>query len=146
MPRPVAKFPPVDKHPVRASRLSRMSLLAIPLAGLLAVGARATSAAAQETMGHDMDHMQKDHIGDMAMPGHTETSSKTPEELAEDKRFSEGNHHLAGVFVLLVGLLAVLEPWISERQRWARYLWSFLFFAPGVYLMIWSDPESWPTG
>jgi hypothetical protein len=21
-----------------------------------------------------------------------------------------------------------------------------LFFAPGLYLMIWSDPESWPTG
>jgi hypothetical protein len=45
-----------------------------------------------------------------------------------------------------MGLLAMIEPRIAARHRWARYLWSALFFAPGVYLMIWSDPESWPTG
>ena len=100
---------------------------------------------------HDRDHMQGvENMQGMNMPGmehmHMGEPTKTPEELAEDKRFSEGNHHIAGFFVLLVGLLAAVEPWISERRRWARYLWSVLFLVPGLYLMIWSDPESWPTG
>jgi putative copper resistance protein D len=67
-------------------------------------------------------------------------------KLEADKRFSEFNHRIAGVFVLLAGLLAFLEPRLAANGRWMRYLWSFLFFAPGTYLLIWSDPESWPTG
>src|ERR1051325_1295988 len=120
-------------------------LPALAVMAFVVLGSR--PIAAQDTLGHDMDHMQMDHMN-MAghdMAGHEE-QNKSPEELAEDKRFSEGNHHLAGFFVLLVGLLALIEPWISGRQRWARYLWSFLFLVPGIYLMIWSDPESWPTG
>jgi putative copper resistance protein D len=114
------------------------------LTSMSAGGLLSRPVMAQEMPGHDhMGHMQMDP---MAMPEHAAMPAKTPEELAEDKRFSEGNHHLAGVFVLLVGLLAMIEPWISERHRWARYLWSLLFLVPGVYLMIWSDPESWPTG
>src|SRR5262252_8133713 len=105
----------------------------------------------QSTGQHDMDHMQgMENMQGMDMPGmehmHMGEPTKTPEELLEDKKFSEGNHHIAGFFVLLVGVLAAVEPWISERRRWARYLWSVLFLVPGIYLMIWSDPESWPTG
>src|SRR5690242_1304631 len=60
--------------------------------------------------GHDMSHMEgMDH---MAMSGQTGGRVKSPEELAEDKRFSEFNHHFAGVFVLLVGLLAMIEPYL----------------------------------
>jgi len=72
--------------------------------------------------------------------------SQDPLKLEADKRFSEFNHRFAGVFVLLVGLLAILEPRFAERIGWIRYLWSVLFFLPGLYLLIWSDPESWPTG
>jgi putative copper resistance protein D len=71
---------------------------------------------------------------------------KTAEEIEADKRFSEFNHRFAGIFVLLVGLLSVAEPKLAERFRWMRYFWSALFFIPGVYLLIWSDPESWPIG
>ena len=71
---------------------------------------------------------------------------KDPAELEADKRFSEFNHRFAGVFVLLVGMLALFEPLLAMRYGWIRYLWSVLFFVPGVYLLIWSDPESWPTG
>jgi putative copper resistance protein D len=72
--------------------------------------------------------------------------SQDPLKLEADKRFSEFNHRFAGVFVLLVGLLAILEPRLAQRIGWIRYLWSGLFLLPGLYLLIWSDPESWPTG
>ena len=88
-----------------------------------------------------MDHSQMHHSADTG-----QAPSKSPEELAADKRFSEFNHHFAGVFILLVGLLAVLEPRLVARFGWLRYLWAVLFFAPGVYLFVWSDPESWPVG
>jgi putative copper resistance protein D len=71
---------------------------------------------------------------------------KDAAEIEADKRFSEFNHRFAGIFVLLIGLLAVFEPRAAQRFSWVRYLWSILFLAPGVYLLIWSDPESWPTG
>jgi putative copper resistance protein D len=74
------------------------------------------------------------------------TSPADTTKIEADKRFSEFNHRFAGAFVLLAGLLAVLEPALAKRFGWVRYLWSVLFLAPGVYLLIWSDPESWPTG
>src|SRR6185436_5677741 len=103
--------------------LRSISLLFLPaalFAGMLLIVPRASSA--QDMTDHEhMDHMQgMDHT---AMPGQSATHIKSPEALAEDKRFSEFNHHFAGVFVLLVGLLAMIEPRIAARHRWARYLW-----------------------
>jgi putative copper resistance protein D len=63
-----------------------------------------------------------------------------------DKRFSEFNHRFAGVFVFLVGVVALLQPYLARRFGVIRYLWTFLFFVPGVYLLVFSDPESWPIG
>jgi putative copper resistance protein D len=86
--------------------------------------------------------------GDMHK-GHAMTAPvarQDPAKLEADKKFSEFNHRFAGIFVLLAGLLAFLEPRLTERARWIRYLWSFLFFLPGIYLLFFSDPESWPLG
>jgi len=88
-----------------------------------------------------MDHAQM-HQHPVPAQAVSEDSAK----LEADKRFSEFNHRFAGIFVLLVGLLALLEPLLAERIAWVRYLWSLLFFLPGLYLLIWSDPESWPVG
>lgn len=90
--------------------------------------------------GHDMSAMQG--MAHNAPPKRV----KSAEEIEADKRFSEFNHRMAGFFVLLVGLLSLVEVKLSQKLPWARYFWSFLFFIPGVYLLIWSDPESWPTG
>ncbi|MBI3933654.1 MAG: hypothetical protein HY316_03120 [Acidobacteria bacterium] len=111
---------------------------ALPLLSLLVFALCVPSrSAAQETL----DHAHMDHRAAPA-PGHVKSAA----ELEADKRFSEFNHRFAGVFVLLVGLLAMFEPGLAKRYKWMRFLWSVLFFAPGVYLIIWSDPESWPTG
>ena len=117
-------------YKVSLPTLPLIALFALLLCGLTPV------VRAQET-----DHAQ---MHQDAAPAQARV--KDAAEIEADKRFSEFNHRFAGIFVLLVGLLAVFEPRVARRYRWVRYLWSLLFFAPGVYLLIWSDPESWPTG
>lgn len=67
---------------------------------------------------------------------------KTP---AEDKAFSEFNHHLAGAFLLAIGLLAFLGR-SSVRLRLLGKVWPFFFILPGIYLAFMSDPDVWPMG
>jgi len=126
------------------SGLLALAFLSIPLASRSQQPSAKGQNEQEMTGSEHMDHMQHQNIPGQAAARITRI--KSPEELAEDKRFSEWNHHFAGFFVLLVGLLGFIERPISARLSWVRYLWAFLFFAPGVYLIIWSDPESWPTG
>jgi hypothetical protein len=65
---------------------------------------------------------------------------------AEDKAYSEFNHRIAGVFVLLAGGLALLATVGGPRYAWARHGWPGLFFLLGIFLFIRHDPESWPWG
>ncbi len=62
---------------------------------------------------------------------------------AEDIAWSEYNHHWAGILVLAMGLLALLER--TGRARWARH-WPLLFLLLGAFLFVRSDPEVWPLG
>ena len=75
-----------------------------------------------------------------------ERPPKDAAELEADKRFSEFNHRFAGIFVLLLGMLGLLEAPLTKRISVVRYLWFTFFFIPGVYLFFWSDPEAWPFG
>ena len=59
-----------------------------------------------------------------------------------DRAWSEYNHHIAGLFVLAMGLLAVLH---AGGVRWARH-WPLLFLGLAVFLLIRNDPGSWPLG
>ena len=62
---------------------------------------------------------------------------------AEDIAWSEYNHHWAGLFVLAIGVLALLER--SGRAPWARH-WPLLFLGLAGFLFLRSDPEVWPLG
>lgn len=64
----------------------------------------------------------------------------------KDKAYSEFNHHVAGVFVLLAGGLALLATVGGARYAWARYGWPGLFLLLGLFLFVRHDPESWPWG
>lgn len=66
-----------------------------------------------------------------------------PPRNAMDIAWSEYNHHWAGLFVLAIGFLALLER--SGWARWARH-WPLLFLALAGFLLIRSDPEVWPLG
>jgi copper resistance protein D len=62
---------------------------------------------------------------------------------ANDRAWSEYNHHWAGIIVLLAGLLG----WLSRLRgmRWARF-WPLSFAGLAVFIILRADPENWPLG
>ncbi|HXJ77445.1 MAG TPA: CopD family protein [Candidatus Methylomirabilis sp.] len=62
---------------------------------------------------------------------------------AEDTAWSEFGHHVAGLFILAMGLLAMLER--SGRAPWARH-WPLLFVGLTGFVGWNMDPEGWQTG
>jgi putative copper resistance protein D len=63
--------------------------------------------------------------------------------LPGDIAWSEYNHHWAGIFVAVIGLLALLEK--TGKARWARH-WPLVFLGLAAFLFVRSDPETWPLG
>jgi putative copper resistance protein D len=64
---------------------------------------------------------------------------RQPEEYA----WSEYNHHAAGFFVFLMGVLALVDR--AGRVRWARH-WPLLFLGLAAFLFFRNDPRAWPLG
>ncbi len=64
----------------------------------------------------------------------------------EGKAYSEFNHHLAGVFVLLIGLSELRGAMGAGALAWLRFLLPVALLGAGGYLMIWSDHDAWPIG
>jgi putative copper resistance protein D len=62
---------------------------------------------------------------------------------ANDRAWSEYNHHWAGLIVLSAGLLALLAR--SQHFKWAQ-CWPLLFIALAVFIVLRADPENWPLG
>lgn len=64
---------------------------------------------------------------------------------AEQKAYSEFNHRLSGMVLLVIGGLFVLKERGAVTRRWLA-LWPFgLLFLAG-YLVVWSDHDAWPIG
>ena len=60
----------------------------------------------------------------------------------EDEAWSEYNHHMAGLFVVAMGILAILS---RLGVRWARH-WPLVFLGMAAFLLVRNDPGSWPLG
>ncbi len=75
-------------------------------------------------------------------PAFVPGSGEMPGRNAEDIAWSEYNHHYAGIFVLLIGALALLN---QAGQRWARH-WPLVFLGLAAFLFLRADPEVWPLG
>ncbi len=60
-----------------------------------------------------------------------------------DRAWSEYNHNVAGLFVLAMGLLAVLQR--VRWGRWARH-WPLVFLGLAAFLLVRNDPGAWPLG
>jgi putative copper resistance protein D len=82
----------------------------------------------------------RDH--QVAQSATTPGSGILPPRNAEDIAWSEYNHHWAGIFVLLIGFLALLS---RAGMRWPRH-WPLLFLLMAGFLLLRSDPEVWPLG
>lgn len=73
------------------------------------------------------------------VPGAGVPTPRNPEDIL----WSEYNHHWAGAFVFLIGVLSLLER--TGHAKWARS-WPLLFIGLAVFLLIRSDPRAWPLG
>lgn len=60
-----------------------------------------------------------------------------------DRAWSEYNHHTSGLFVLTMGLLAIVSR--TRWGGWARH-WPLIFLGLAAFLFVRSDPGSWPQG
>ena len=82
------------------------------------------------------------HTHVAASPASVPGDGILPPRNADDIAWSEYNHHWAGVFVILIGALALLH---HAGVRWARH-WPLVFILLAVFLLLRSDPEVWPLG
>ncbi len=69
-------------------------------------------------------------------------AGELPPRNADDIAWSEYNHHWAGLIVIAIGLLALLN---RAGLRLARH-WPLTFLGLAVFLFFRSDPETWPMG
>ncbi len=66
---------------------------------------------------------------------------------ANDRAWSEYNHHWAGLIVLAAGLLAFAARALPPgRLRRLATNWPLLFLGLGVFILLRADPENWPLG
>jgi putative copper resistance protein D len=78
----------------------------------------------------------------VAQSATTPDNGVLPPRNAEDIAWSEYNHHWAGIFVLLIGFLALFG---RAGVGWAKH-WPLLFLLMAGFLLLRSHPEVWPLG
>ncbi len=62
---------------------------------------------------------------------------------ATDRKWSEYNHHWAGLVVLLAGALALLSRFPSFSRA---HHWPLAFVLLAGFVLLRADPENWPLG
>ncbi|HWZ99780.1 MAG TPA: hypothetical protein VN025_18630 [Candidatus Dormibacteraeota bacterium] len=109
---------------------------------LLAIFSLLTSAnvLAQESPAHHHDH------AGMSMPMDDAPDPAAQAKLLHDKKESEFNHHLAGIFVILAGLFILTSARLNHRWPAIRYAWPLCFLLSGIFVLVFSDTELWPFG
>ena len=60
--------------------------------------------------------------------------------------FSEFNHHLTGMLVLIIGLSELRQALAMPFWAWTRYLLPGTLLTAGSFLLVWSDHNAWPIG
>jgi len=94
-----------------------------------------------------MDHDHGGHEGmSMAMDEPAQMDAAQQSKILADKKESEFNHHLAGFFVILAGLLILAQGTLAQRWLFVRYAWPACFLLSGLFLLVFSDTELWPFG
>jgi putative copper resistance protein D len=111
--------------------------LLIMMLGVMAGPAIAQHANALREASHETAH---DHGGTVT-PGVPQWEGSL-----EGIAYSEFNHHLAGIFILLIGLTELWEALGIGLLAWSRFLLPVAMLGVGGYLLIWSDHEAWPVG
>jgi len=89
---------------------------------------------------HDVSHEPSVHQHDApVVAGQWDGSS-------EGKAYSERNHQVAGMLVLLIGMSELYGGMGLTKLAWIRLLLPCALLSAGGFLMIWSDHDAWPIG
>ncbi|MFN5745967.1 MAG: copper resistance D family protein [Methylococcaceae bacterium] len=75
--------------------------------------------------------------------GRVAVVNKVPSVAATE--WSDYNHNIAGIFLTVMGLMAMLSYIPSPAFRWAQY-WPLGFIGLSIFLFFRSDGETWPLG
>jgi putative copper resistance protein D len=82
--------------------------------------------------------------------GHGSSHVQAPgphwEGSVEGVAYSEFNHHLAGILILIIGLTELWGALGIGLLAWSRFILPLALLGMGAYLMIWSDHDAWPVG
>jgi copper resistance protein D len=124
----------------RLSFLFLASLFATLVWSIAPIRVSAQQPAQHEHSGHD--GMQKP----MDEPQDPAAQAKLAAKILADKKESEFNHHLAGLFVAIAGLFMLFQKNLITRWSAARFVWPACFLLAGIFVLIWSDTELWPFG
>ena len=109
-----------------------LCLVLLLAAGTMYVSLQVVSASEYYTSVHDH------HSRGSSAP----TWEGSPQGIA----YSEFNHHLAGAFLLLIGLTEFKQIWGLPFLLWTRLFLPVGLLGAGVFLLIWSDHDAWPIG
>jgi putative copper resistance protein D len=60
--------------------------------------------------------------------------------------YSEFNHHLAGILILIIGFSELRQAMAIPFWAWTRFLLPGALLTAGVFLLVWSDHDAWPIG
>lgn len=60
--------------------------------------------------------------------------------------YSEFNHHLTGMLVLIIGLSELRQALAMPFWAWTRFLLPGALLTAGTFLLVWSDHDAWPVG
>jgi putative copper resistance protein D len=90
--------------------------------------------------GMDHEHMTMDAFDDPA------AAARLKAKIVADKKESEFNHHLAGLFVAIAGLFMLFQSNLTKRWPAVRFIWPACFLLAGIFVLVWSDTELWPFG
>src|SRR6266545_4424060 len=111
--------------------------LLITLLSVVADPVIAQHSDASHEAGHEIVHV----LGATVAPGGLQWEGSL-----EGIAYSEFNHHLAGIFILLIGLTELWGALGIGFLAWSRFLLPMALCGAGVYLLIWSDHDAWPIG
>jgi len=106
---------------------------------LFAVGARSVALPARSPAANQ-------HHDHATMSMNEPLTPAQQAKLLADKHESEFNHHLAGFFLVLAGVLILTEVLFRDRITIARYAWPVCFLLSGIFVLVFSDTELWPFG
>ena len=132
------------------------------LVGILFIAATLSSQPPSEDIASNPELTAKiSEVADMFTPRLPKVHSPSHEELIAgeagrvavvDKvpsvaatEWSDYNHNISGIFLSVMGLVAMLSYLPSPQFRWARY-WPIGFVGLSIFLFFRSDAETWPLG